>query len=127
MHAMSVSWFFAGLLAIAAPAHAWAADPVEDLLLGHSSPATSDDSAVPLIEPETAMRSATIPAVAPQDDATDWVVAPDQGLKLATDDTGDHKSGAASRVNAVPEPAARLLALAALVYFMLFGRRRRMA
>jgi hypothetical protein len=32
----------------------------------------------------------------------------------------------AATVNAVPEPSAILLALAALVYFLLFGRRRRM-
>ncbi len=34
---------------------------------------------------------------------------------------------AAAPINAVPEPSAILLALAALIYFLLFGRRRRVA
>jgi PEP-CTERM motif len=40
--------------------------------------------------------------------------------------TADHRSEAVgTTINAVPEPSAILLALAALVYFLLFGRRRR--
>jgi len=121
----TASWIFAALLAICAPMAAYAADPVEDLLRGNPSSAVADDSATPLVEPETAVQSATIPALAPRDAAADWAAAPHQSLQLSRDSDADHKS-APSPVNAVPEPSALLLALAALVYFMLFGRRRRM-
>ena len=119
-----MSLICAALLATVASLPAWAADPVEDLLLGN--PESAQAEAILLIEPETAVHSATIPAVSPQDDETDWAAAPNQALQLSRVDSGDHKRAATSPVNAVPEPSALLLALAALVYFMLFGRRRRM-
>lgn len=40
-------------------------------------------------------------------------------------ESADHKQAPTSPINAVPEPSAIILALLALGYFLLFGRRRR--
>jgi hypothetical protein len=57
-------------------------------------------------------------------DGADHSVSAQIGSMAASNPTA---KPAATPVNAVPEPSAILLALAALIYFLLFGRRRRVA
>jgi hypothetical protein len=116
-------------------------DPVERLF--QDQPARSSSDGLPSIagdEPVSAILSEELiePAAQPatRDDGspnssetTLWDAAgADEGVgvhvsSIATAERST--SEPAATVNAVPEPSAILLALAALVYFLLFGRRRR--
>jgi len=77
--------------------------------------APADDQREPSGQAEPGLWSATTP---------DHGVSPQLGSMAASNTTPEP---ATTPVNAVPEPSAILLALAALVYFLLFGRRRRVA
>ncbi len=51
---------------------------------------------------------------------------PDMAAHVGSLTAADHETeDSGATINAVPEPSAILLAVAALVYFLLFGRRRR--
>ncbi|MGD9722058.1 MAG: hypothetical protein AB7O59_09900 [Pirellulales bacterium] len=121
-----------------------APDAVDQLLFGDAG----DDSALPAKEaPAASSASPATPAAAPAsaartapsagfDQQATWnaraksqlaVGGGDHDLAVETDARMivEHKEPAGP-FTAVPEPSAIFLAVAALVYFLLFGRRRRM-
>ena len=134
----------------------WAYDAVDALLapgpsdavgepLSPPSSAQADDvssigqTSAGLAAPEPAPYSGQTPLSATLDQPSTKLDQPDSELaigELAISDldTGDsaaptaahHKSKPFSRVDVVPEPSALAMATVALIFFLLFGRRRRL-
>jgi hypothetical protein len=106
-------------------------DELEELLSGEATPpADAALSASAAIDSEPVLLHGSTDAAgsdaAVYSERAAWHATPStQAARRATD---DHDSGRETppTINAVPEPSAIILALAALVYFLLFGRRRPM-
>lgn len=103
---------------------------------GGSVPSIAGDEPVSaLIGPEleaAAQQSAAEPDRSTSSHLTEstlWGVTaaePSMATHVGGLESADHETeGSAATINAVPEPSAILLAVAALIYFLLFGRRRR--
>ena len=121
------------VLAILAAANsaALAFDPVDELL-GVESTTSQDDSAFQaLLNDDQAREQESASASRVVTDGSEWhspapphIKAPAELRHLAPQ-AHESKPATGETVSAVPEPSAILLAVAALVYFLVFGRRRR--
>jgi len=121
-----------GLLFVAAAAQSQG-DEVDDLLSGRST-TTAQETASPGNPPESPSLEDRV--VAPVDsrplvDQTPWEIplGHPSGANLSRDSSArvDHRKPAPSEVNLVPEPTAIALAALALLYFLIFFRRRHLA
>ncbi len=114
----------AALLLAKAPRAFGAIDEVDALLLGNA-PADEGQSIAPSSGRPSPPPASSVERVAWQADDVHAAIA--GAADAQADRQADPKSAPASTINAVPEPSAIILAVAALGYFLLFGRRRRLA
>jgi hypothetical protein len=109
------------------PVRANAADELEKLLSG--SAAIDDEPAVSergLDEPFAAgNRGESSDPSANYADRATWQTTPQPHAVAAAPHDVHHEPDNSGSISPVPEPSAIVLALAALAYFILFGRRRR--
>lgn len=123
-----------GLVLAHAPSAA-ARDQIDELF-GASTEVTDDDlfAPAPLVDPDSAAAAtAGRPVAAPTGSAT-WDLTPsvqvtpiliDEDARGAAEIPARSPAHKPAPVSAVPEPTAVVLALLALMYFLVFGRRRR--
>jgi hypothetical protein len=129
----------------------WAYDAVDALLAPGPSGAVGEPLSPPssvqaddvssigqtsagLAAPEPAPYSGQAPLSATLDQPSTKLDQPDSELAISDLDTGNsvaptaghHKSKPFSRIDVVPEPSALAMATVALIFFLLFGRRRRL-
>jgi hypothetical protein len=128
MKAMVLMFCFAAL-AVGAARAAAAPNELERLLNGETVGPSAARSTRPVADVETVVAesgpdSASFPHRAAWSTASEPSEV-DSALHRSTSAHADDPAAPAEPVSAVPEPSAIILALAALVYFLLFGRRRR--
>jgi hypothetical protein len=131
---MNRAWAIRTVLCLAISAWATACalgDELEDLLSNQAiPPADSALSGAEGIASESGLPSEARAVPGPEASAygqrADWQMPPDAQPRRAAD-SPDSSPDPPSSFNAVPEPSAIVLALVALVYFLLFGRRRRVS
>ena len=127
--------FFAVLLAVVRPAHT-AADELDDLLYGEPTSAQQPTEPV-AVQPESPLALDLIDRDATSySDQSRWrpaVSTPPARVSVSKTSTGGEnpspnpKPSEAIPPNPVPEPSAVILGGLALLYFLIFGRRRRLA
>ena len=106
-----------------------AADDATDLelrsLLSGEAVKPSDPAAPPVVAEQVRQAAATRAADTSKAETSHAETSSDWTVESAAAEAGDESDAPPSPINPVPEPSAIILAVAALGYFLLFARRRR--